>query len=97
VLFLPGQRLQVRTTGFWRPVSTLPLGDGRSAEITVGRRAVYKHVRVTPGDACLDVTDTSRGFRRGCRVDLVAGLVDTDVALCLLVYFLAELEQAYRA
>jgi hypothetical protein len=53
-------------------------------------------VNVTPGDARLEVVDTSSGFARACRVNLVSGLIETELALGFLVYFLAELEAAYR-
>lgn len=95
-LFVGERRLTARKVGFWRPVWTLALGDGRSLEITGGGRGVYRHVRVLPEDARLDVIDRSGGFGRACRIDLVGGRVDTEAALYCLVYFLAELEEAYR-
>jgi hypothetical protein len=97
MLLIPGHRLEAQKTGrFWRPVWVLPLDEGRSAEISLGKHGVYRHVRVSPGDVRLDAIDLSRGFGRACRINLVSGLMDTEVALRLLVYFLAELEEAYR-
>jgi hypothetical protein len=95
-LFVGTRPLRAHRIGFWRRVWMLPLGEGRMAEIINGRNGVHAQVRVTPGDARLEVIDTSGGFRRGCRVELVSGLVETEIALALLVYFLAEIEDAYR-
>ena len=96
VLFLAGRPLHLRQAGFWRPVWTATLDDGRLVEVTTGRHGIYKHVRVMPGDVRLEVVDTSSGFGRACRVNLVSGLIETELALGFLVYFLAELEAAYR-
>ena len=97
-LEVDGQRLQGERAGFFRQLARLPVGQGRVVEVERGGPEVHRSLRVMPDNTRLAVVQLgAAGWSsgRGCRIDLLAGVIHTEVALRCLVYFRAELEREY--
>ena len=98
-LEVDGRRLQGERVGLFRQLARLPVGEGRVVEVERGGSEVHRSLRVMPDGVRLAVVErVTAGLpsRRGCRIDLVSGVIHTDVVLRCLVYFRAVLEREYR-